>query len=372
MSEKNISIIGIGRLGICVALCLEKVGYNVLGVDISQQYINKINNKTFVSPEPKVTEMLRKSSNFNATTQLSDALKFSDLILIYVATPSSGGSKFYDHTFLGRVLMSINKNKVSNKHLVIGCTVIPGYIDTVGKYLISDCANTTLSYNPEFIAQGNIIHGIFNPDFILIGEGNKSAGNRLQRIYQNISNHTDKICVKRMSPSSAEIAKLSVNCFVTTKIAFANMIGDIADLTTNADKFDILDAVGTDSRIGNKYLAPGYGFGGPCFPRDNRALGQYIKSKGIDPFIPEATDKSNKSHSQFQVSKILESGLSVYTMNGVGYKDPCTVPIITESQKLYIGSELAKNGIKVIAKDNKLLLDAVKLEYGDLFSYYVT
>lgn len=152
--SKNISIIGVGRLGICVGLCLEKVGYNVLGVDVFPEYVEKINNKSLISPEPQVTEMLLKSKNFRATESLDDALSFSDLIMIYVATPSSGGDKFYDHTALGKVLMEINKRKVTNKHIVIGCTIIPGYIRDVGLHLLRDCTNTSLSYNPEFIAQG--------------------------------------------------------------------------------------------------------------------------------------------------------------------------------------------------------------------------
>jgi UDPglucose 6-dehydrogenase len=364
--NNNISIIGIGKLGICVGLCLEKAGYNVLGVDTISTYVNEINEKTLKSPEPNVSNMLENSRNFSATTNLEDALNFSDIIFIYVATPSAGGNKHYDHNVLGKVLMSINERKVKNKHIVIGCTVIPGYIREIGCFLIQDCINTSLSYNPEFIAQGDIIKGILSADFILIGEGSKEAGDRLQEIYEKLSHNSP---IHRMSPSSAEITKLSVNCFITTKISFANMIGDVADLTEGANKFDILKAIGADSRIGSKYLNPGYGFGGPCFPRDNRALGGYIKSIGIDPLIPEATDKSNKLHTQFQTQKLLDENLSDYTVDGAGYKNQCKVPIIEESQKLIIGSELAKKGLKVTIRDNKLLLDSVKLEYGNLFNY---
>lgn len=379
---KNISIVGIGRLGICVGLCLEYVGYNVLGVDVREDYVNKINNKTLTSGEPMVEKMLQESKNFHATTKIDEALDFSDLILIYVATPSSGGEKFYDHNFLGKVLMDINRRKVTNKHIVIGCTVIPGYIRDVGNSLIKECINTTLSYNPEFIAQGDIIAGMFYPDFILIGEGSKEAGDRLQNVYETIHKNTPKaknnssdthcVPIRRMSPESAEITKLSVNCFITTKVAFANMIGDLADITPGANKYDILTAVGSDKRIGQKYLKPGYGFGGPCFPRDNRALGGYIKKVGLHPLIPEATDRSNKLHTTFQANQLLKQNTSEYTIEGVGYKEPCTVPIIEESQKLVIGKTLVENGVKVIAKDNKLLLDAVRLEYGDLFIYEET
>lgn len=372
--QKNISVIGVGRLGICVSLCLEYAGYNVLGVDILSDYVRKINDKTLKSEEPHVEKMLRESNNFHATTNLEEALTFSDLLFIYVATPSSGGDTFYDHTTLGKILLQINGHRVKNKHIVIGCTVIPGYIREVGNTLIKDCENTSLSYNPEFIAQGNIIAGILNPDFILIGEGSKRSGDRLQEVYETIHNSnkhniSTSIPIRRMSPESAEITKLSVNCFVTTKISFANMIGDVADKTPGADKNDILTAVGYDKRIGHHYLNPGYSYGGPCFPRDNRALGFYIEKIGISPLIPKATDEMNKLHTKFQAQQLLDSGINEYTINGVGYKESCTVPIIEESQKLVIGRILAEKGIKVFARDTKLLLDAVRLQFGDLFEY---
>jgi nucleotide sugar dehydrogenase len=370
---KNISIIGVGRLGICVGLCLEHAGYNVLGVDIFPGYVEKINNKTLKSPEPQVTELLQKSKNFKATTSLDEALEFSDLIMIYVATPSSGGENFYDHTALGKVLMNINSRKVQHKHIVIGCTVIPGYIRNVGNFLLKDCTNTSLSYNPEFIAQGDIVNGMFYPDFILIGEGSKDAGDRLEEMYETLARNAPRRHhhppMRRMSPSSAEITKLSVNCFVTTKIAFANMIGDLADITPGADKFDILNAVGSDKRVGHKYLKPGYAYGGPCFPRDNRALGGYIKKMGLEPLIPEATDRSNKLHNDFQAQQLLDSKVDKHIVDGAGYKEPCTVAIIEESAKLKIAEKLAKNGVQVVIKDTKLLVDCVKLEYGDLFEY---
>ena len=372
MTNKNISIIGVGRLGICVGLCLEHAGYNVLGVDVFPDYVEKINNKTLFSPEPGVNKMLSNSINFSATTNFDEALVFSDIIFIYVATPSSGGEKFYDHTTLGNILMKINERKVQNKHIVIGCTVTPGYIREVGNFLIKDCKNTSLSYNPEFIAQGDIINGIFAADFILIGEGSKEAGNKLQEIYEKLGESYGSVpVIHRMSPTSAEITKLSVNCFVTTKIAFANMIGDVADLTIGANKFDILNAVGADSRVGKKYLIPGYGFGGPCFPRDNRALGGYIQRMGIDPLIPIATDTLNTLHTKFQTQQILDKKIDTVVIIGVGYKEKCSVAIIEESAKLKIGQELVRSGIRVIVKDIKLLIDCVKLEYGNLFEYEI-
>ena len=115
-----------------------------------------------------------------------------------------------------QVLMEINARKVANKHIVIGCTIIPGYIEETGKFLIQDCTNTSLSYHPEFIAQGDIMNGTLNPDMALIGEGSKAAGDVLEEMNLRMTIKKPVIC--RMSPASAEITKLSINCYVTMKV----------------------------------------------------------------------------------------------------------------------------------------------------------
>lgn len=368
--DNNITVIGVGRLGLCTALCLEQAGYNVLGVDVSPDYVAKLNNKTLTSPEPGVDDLLKKSVNFRATCSLDEALEFSDLYFIIIATPSTNKVEAYDHSALSKLLSNINKRQVKNKHIVIGCTIFPGYIRQVASFLLRDCENTTLSYNPEFIAQGNIIYGFQHPDMVLIGEGSSEAGDRLEAMYHRCCKNTPAIC--RMSPESAEITKLAVNCFITTKIAYANMIGDIADRTPSADKFTILKAVGKDLRIGSKCLIPGYGFGGPCFPRDNRALGSYAQTLGIHPIIPQATDASNALHAQLMIEQCMESDQNEYIFEEVNYKPNCPVVILEESQKLVVASTLAKNGKRVIIRDNASVIAQVQEEFGNLFEYEIT
>ena len=159
-AHNNITVIGIGRLGLCTALSFEKAGYNVLGVDISSDYVSMLNNKHLRLPEPQVDQFLQNSINFKATCSLDEGLNHSDVYYIMVDTPSTPSKEAYDHSKLGKVLSEINKRKVENKHIVIGCTIFPGYIRTIGKFLLRDCVNTTLSYNPEFIAQGDIMRGL--------------------------------------------------------------------------------------------------------------------------------------------------------------------------------------------------------------------
>ena len=365
--ENNITVIGVGRLGLCTALCLEQAGYNVLGVDIFPGYVEKLNSKTLTSPEPGVEQALKESVNFRATCDLDEGLKFSDVYFIIVATPSTDKAEAYDHSGLNRLLHNINKRKVKNKHIIIGCTVFPGYIRNRASLLIKDCENTTLSYNPEFIAQGNIMHDFINPDMVLIGEGSQEAGDMLEQMYYRCCKNEPKIC--RMSPTSAEITKLSVNCFVTTKIAFANMVGDIADRSPGADKFDILNAVGKDKRVGSRYLRPGYGYGGPCFPRDNRALGSYSKTVYVEPIIPQATDNSNKLHAQLMAEQLYAQNLHEYVFEDVNYKPNCPVVIIEESQKLAVAALLAKAGCLVKIRDNSHVITEVQGEFGNIFEY---
>lgn len=367
MDCKEITVVGIGRLGICLALCLEQAGFFVLGVDVSPEYVDAVNQKTFSSLEPKVSEYLRRSRNFRASTSLEDGLAFSDVIFIVVPTNTTLEVQTYDHVILSNILRKINEQRVSGKSIVICSTVFPGYTENTGKALLADCVDTTLSYNPEFISQGEIIKGMQNPDIVLIGEGSKVAGERLEKIYRSLCQNKPSIC--RMSPQSAEITKLAMNCFITMKIAFANLVADIADETVGADKMQILQAIGKDQRIGVKNLMPGYGFGGPCFPRDNRAFGNYASLLGIEPILFRATDEANELHAKYQAQKLLEKNLDTYVFEDVCYKENCPVPIIEHSQKLLVAKTLAELGKDVTILDTENVISKVRQEYKNIFRY---
>ncbi|MBF8263330.1 MAG: UDP-glucose/GDP-mannose dehydrogenase isoform 1 [Parachlamydiales bacterium] len=368
-NPNHLTVIGIGRLGICFALCLEKAGYHVLGVDLSSDYVSKINAKTFISNEPSVTEFLKNSQNLKTTTSLKEGLDFSETCFIFVPTNTIQEVQSYDHSIVSELLCTINSHAVSNKHLVICSTVFPGYIPNTARSLIKDCKNTSISYNPEFIAQGDIIKGLLNPDVVLIGEGSKAAGDRLQVIYQKFCRNTPKIA--RLSISSAEITKLAVNCYITAKIAFANLIGDIADETPGANKDEILKAIGQDQRIGSKNFKAGYGFGGPCFPRDNRALGNYATLVGINPLFFRSTDLTNESHAEFMANKLIQQNLDRYVFRDVCYKPHCPVPIIEHSQKLVVAKKIAEKGKEVTIVDKENIIQIVRKEYKNLFKYEI-
>ena len=226
----------------------------------------------------------------------------------------------------------------------------------------------TVTYNPEFIAQGTILKDQSNPDMVLIGEGSTEIGDILENAYNKMTDNKPRIC--RMSRTEAEICKISLNCFLTTKISFANMIGDIAS-ANNLPAENILNAIGSDTRIGNKYLKYGYGYGGPCFPRDNRALAIFANDIGRPAPISLATDNMNKIHLEFQIQQFCENtpiGETIL-LESVTYK-PQTI-ILEESQQLAFAVGIAKSGHYVIIRETQPVINQLAEKYGDLFVYEV-
>jgi nucleotide sugar dehydrogenase len=362
-NKKKITVIGVGRLGICWALVLERAGYDVLGVDVNEEYVKSINNKSLTSSEPRVEEMLRVSKNFSATTNMSDGLDFSDFTFVVLPTPSTGDGK-YDHSKIDELIPALLNKSGYTRHLVICSTTMPGYCDTLASEL--ERVRCFVSYNPEFIAQGAIIRDQLEPDMVLIGEANPECGEALKCVYRKVCSNYPTI--HRMSRLSAEIAKLSLNCFITTKIAYANMVGDVAN-AAGAETDKILSCIGADKRVGEKCLKYGYGFGGPCFPRDNRAFAVCASEYGIDAIVSKSTDESNRLHLSYQVKHFFENNLDLteIVFDSVTYKKESV--IIEESQQLAFAVELAKKGIKVTINEREEVVSQVKKKYGDIFIY---
>jgi len=407
LPEDAITVIGAGRLGLCWALCVEQAGYRVKAVDIFPTYVEAINKRTLRSSEPGVADMLGKlapdSENLNACLTVAEGAAFSKYLYIFVQTPSTGGDRHYDHTHLNDVLAQLNTLRVRDKHIVICCTVMPGYCDHVAPSLLADCTNVTVSYSPEFIAQGAIVAGTQRPDMVLIGEGSKEAGDHIEELTMRYVTN-GKPPVHRMSAGSAELAKLSLNSFITLKIAFGNFIGDLADAAEEnrkryaasdaerddkrrkVDKMQIARALGSDSRVGLKCLLPGYGFGGPCFPRDGRALAQYARtvttaSCPLDAGIADTPGQANDSHARFQATQLMAAAdraikcgakAATIVFDDVTFKPRCAVPIVLESQKLTI-AQIVRGECEhtvVIRSPRDDVLSAVKRDFGTRFEYW--
>jgi UDPglucose 6-dehydrogenase len=238
---------------------------------------------------------------------------------------------------------------------VCSSTTTPGAVDTV---LIPMLEKETgwkagldfgVCYNPEFIALGNVINGLLEPDMVLIGESDKKSGDRLEDLYKRYNRNQPRIA--RMSIISAELTKISVNSYITMKISFTNQLRLIAERFPKADIHAVLDAIGSDSRINKKYLKAGLSYGGPCFPRDNRLLAYTARQVGVEAPLANASDRINEKTKQQlleKVSGLLEKGDTVAVM-GISYK-PDTY-IVEESAGLYLAQHLKRAGYKVLVHD---------------------
>ena len=358
----KIGVIGIGKLGLSFSLLAENKGFEVIGSDFNQSYIDSLNNRTYKTDEPLIEEYLEVSRKIQFTTHNSEIIRNTDLIFTFVATPSLPDGD-YDHTFVDMVVNDFidlsHQIDLSNKTFVIGCTVNPGYTDTVQEKL--NQYGIKVFYNPEFIRQGNIIEDLMNCDFILLGNRPTDDTSDIKEVYRKF---TKDVVFKEMTPTAAEITKIGINCYLTTKISFANMIGQICHNTGIKNEIStVLDTIGSDSRVGNKFLKFGYGFGGPCLPRDNRALGKHADKIGLNFNIPNVIDEFNNNHLKFLVNKVITENpnknfpLIFYSIT---YKKG--INITTDSQQLLLLYSLLDEGYTCFIYETDLVRNSLEKE----------
>ena len=355
----HVGIIGPGRLGICFALVLEQAGNLVTVSDVRGSYVDNINNKTLISNEPKVIELLRSSNNLKAVYNNTQVLDQCNIIFAIVATPSLPDGS-YDVSALENIVQDFkNHSDVSGKTLIITSTTNPGDCEKFKSHL--DEVGVHVLYNPEFIAQGTIVQDIQNSELLLIGGSHESSINTVIDLYKSIQHTDPKVHV--MSLTAAEVVKLAVNCYLTTKISYANIIGQILIRSGLENEIhNVLTAIGQDTRIGSKYLNFGHGFGGPCLPRDNRSFGNFARSLGLDFNLGTQIDEFNKSHlgflKQYYINKNIDN-LPFY-FKYVSYKE--STDIFEESQQLALCKELLKDGFLVCIEDSYLINSYLKDE----------
>ena len=359
-------MVGVGRIGLCLGLNLERAGYEVLGVDKNRDHVRRLNERSFHSPEPGVEAALGAARALRVCDRLDEVRDFGPaLVLVAVDTPPAavGG---YDHSRVDQVIDGLVGMGPAPRRteLVVVCTTLPGYCDS--KAAAAGERGYALSYNPGFVAQGSIMRDQQLPRQVLIGQADPTAGDAIERMHRRIC--LDAPAVHRLSRLDAEIAKLATNCFLTMKIAFANGIGDLAT-KVGADAQAILAAVGADDRIGAECLQYGFAYGGPCFPRDNRALDHFARQQGHELLQARATDEMNHAHAAFQLAEYLRSHAEdeAIHFNSVTYK-PGT-EILEESPPLDLAVELARAGRRVVLHDRPAVLAQVRARFGALFEY---
>jgi nucleotide sugar dehydrogenase len=366
----KVGVIGAGRLGICFALLLEKAGFEVVASDIREDYVNNLRNKSIMTFEPEVQELLSKSTNITFNLGNFDIIKECDILYTLVATPSLPDGS-YDVSSVWRVISDIQQSveigiDVKGKTLVVGCTTNPGDCELFQKQLKS--YGVEVFYNPEFIAQGSIVKDIQTADMVLVGGPEGRARDIIKEIYNKIQVIAPKIYF--MSTTAAELVKLAVNCFLTIKISYANMIGEVMTLAGIEDEIEqVLKAIGSDTRVGNKYLEYGYGFGGPCLPRDNRSFANYAKKLGLEYNIGKTTDDFNNEHAKFLKNYFIKKNNRSlpFAFHYISYKDG--TDILSESQQYRLCLDLLDEGYKVYILDNQVILNQVRdyleTKYGD-------
>lgn len=364
----TIGIIGAGRLGLTFALLCERAGYTVIVSDKREDYVYNLNQKVCNTNEPLIQKMLFESNFLSATTNNIEIIKQCDTIFTFVPTPSTMDGN-YDTSAVFEVTNDFFEASkldipVFNKKFIVGCTTNPGDVDQVQNRL--SMFSIQVAYNPEFIAQGEIAKGLEQSDIVLIGTEYQELSNQLIEIYNNIQ--TTSVNAHVMSNKAAEITKIGINCFLTTKISFANMMGDIlikAGLDSEVDS--VLKAIGGDTRVGKKYMKYGFGFGGPCLPRDNRALGHYANDLGLELNLPLTVDEFNKEHSLFLKKLYMGKNpdkATPFVMNYITYKRG--TDILEESQQFKLCLDLLEEGYYL----NVIEIDTISKQLSGLSEQY--
>lgn len=374
----KLSVIGLGKLGACSAVCFASKGFEVIGVDINKNLVNAINRGIAPFYEPELQELITAAKGkLRATQDYKEAVLNSDITFLIVPTPSREDGHFSDRYLLDalKCLSEALKEIDKKYHLfVITSTVSPG---TTEKYLIPLVESVSkkklnkdfgVCYNPEFIALGSVIKDFLNPDMVLIGESDGFAGVQLVKIYEKVCKN--KPCIARMSIISAEITKISLNSYITMKISFANTIANICERVPGANIDAITKALGSDKRISPYYLKGAISYGGPCFPRDNRAFIAFARQYGCEAKLAKATDEVNDSKVEHLIELVLShlpsADNNVVAILGLAYK-PNTA-VIEESPAIKIINELVKRSIKIIVYD-PLAVDNTRLLFGDAIDY---
>ncbi len=311
---QSIAVVGLGKLGLTWALVLASKGFDVHGIDVNLNAIESLRNGKLTISEPGCDELFeryRRRLSFYSTYEEINV----DISTIFIIVPTpSLGNQCFDSSYVLKALLNLDEYLVRSKgkyiNVVITSTVMPGestrILSLMSKEFQDSVSNEQIGYcyNPEFIALGSVVKDMLEPDFILIGSNQNKAQSNLSKVYKQVNGK--EVIIKSMSLESAEVSKIAINTFLTLKISYANSIGMLCDQLDNAQQFDVCDAIGADSRIGNKYLKPGLGFGGPCLPRDTRAFGECLAQYGYPSPLSDASDKVNDMVEAYYSQKVIE------------------------------------------------------------------
>ena len=341
-----------------MAACFAARGFHVHAVDINPQKVDSISRGIPPVHEPGLEELLRESGGrISSSRDIETAVRGSDATFVVVATPSEpdgGFSLRYALPSCEAIGRALATKKVF--HLVVlTSTVMPGSTGGAVKAALERASGKKcgvdfgLCYSPEFIALGTVIRDFYYPDFLLMGESDARSGEILCDIYKRTCKNSPPIA--RMNWINAEITKLAVNTYITTKISYANMLARLCEKLPDADVNVVTDALGLDTRIGGKYLKGAVSYGGPCFPRDNRAMASLAARVGASSGLAEATDIFNRAQikSLAELVKSHHLGDGAIGILGLTYKPDTDV--VEESFGLLLAQELLAANLPVVVFD---------------------
>lgn len=275
----KISVIGLGKLGLSLVTVLTSRGFHVIGVDVDPVVVEAVNARCVPERiyEPGLAEMLEGIGENLIATDDIEAVQHTNVTIVLVPTPSddTGGFSLEYVLDVCNSLSRVLRDKDSYHLVVIASTVMPGDCDGPIREALEASGKKVgkslgLCYCPEFVALGDVIRGFLEPDFVLIGASGIRAAFLLTNLYKKFCLNDPPIA--RTNLANAEIAKIALNCYITTKITFANQLAELCEHIPDTDVDVVTGVLALDSRIGCSYLTGATAYGGPCFPRDTRSF----------------------------------------------------------------------------------------------------
>ncbi len=348
----KLCMIGTGYVGLVSGVCFADLGNNVICVDKDQSKINKLKKGIIPIYEPGLSELVKKnykSGRLSFTTNLSDAIKNSQIIFICVGTPTKKNSNAADLSQVFNVAKEITRYIKSFKIIVTKSTVPVTTGDKIEKILSKKIKRKFFSVlsNPEFLREGDAVNDFFFPDRIVIGTSDKKANKLMYSLYTPLLSKGAKYV--KSSRRGAELIKYASNAFLATKITFINEIANLSEkIGVNIE--DISIGMGLDKRIGGRFLRAGPAYGGSCFPKDTRAIVDTAKEFKTDLSIIKNVIKSNENRSKIllgRLAKLLKNKIKNKKITFLGVTFKANTDDMRESSSLTMIPSLISKGAKV-------------------------
>lgn len=367
----KITVIGTGYVGLVAGACLADMGNEVICIDNDTNKINQLKNGVIPIYEPGLEELVKansKEGRLSFSSDLDNAVKISQVCFIAVGTPQ-GEDGSADLKYVFDVAKSIARAMNGYKVIVNKSTVPVGTAQQV-EQIVKENTNHPFDVvsNPEFLKQGNAVDDFLHPDRVIIGSNSDKATQIMQDIYAPFFRTGNRVIV--MDVKSSEMTKYASNSFLATKISFMNEIANLCE-KVGADAQMVRIGMSTDSRIGNKFLFPGLGYGGSCFPKDVKALVKTGLENNCEMKIVAAADEVNKKQREIFVNKILKrfnANLQGKTIGIWGLAFKPKTNDMREAPAITIINKLLEFGAKIQTFDPKAI-ESAKFHFGDKITY---